>query len=178
MFVSPSPTVQKHSRRALYYAVRVHHTQTPTWQKNDTPTLKRPSLRDHSTEEEVRSSERVGHIHHGDIGSWYVWDLTQAEAIYKHTGSRRYRSEEPQSYPTTTSRPRQSTIGTSGISASSSARSKSAQSNHTPSPASSATNGHSKSVSPVSNTSNNNSRSKAKGTYTCTYMYVYMHVSM
>ena len=73
-------------------------------------------------------------------------------------------SDEPQSYPTTTSLPRQSTIGTSGVSASSSARSKSAQSNHTPSPAST-TNGHSKSVSPVSNTSNNNSKSKTKGIY-------------
>ena len=72
-------------------------------------------------------------------------------------------SEEPPSYPTTTSLPRQSTIGTSGVTASSSVRSKSAQSNHTPSPASSATNGHSKSVSPVSNASNNNSKSKTKG---------------
>ena len=44
--------------------------------------------------------------------------------------------DEPQAYPTTTSLPRQSSIGTSGITASASVRSKSAQSNHTPSPAS------------------------------------------
>ena len=74
--------------------------------------------------------------------------------------------EEPLSYPTTTSLPRQSSIGTSGVTASASVKSKSAQSNHTPSPAAATTNGHGKSVSPSSsNTSNNNSKSKTKGIY-------------